>query len=67
MLSRVLEALAEDLKERGGLDPSECFIDGTFVVAKKGGGRWARPSGARGYEAHGGCRRLWSSSRRPHG
>ncbi len=46
-LSRILEALAEDLKERGGLDLSECFIDGTFVVAKKGGTRWERPSGAR--------------------
>lgn len=32
---RVLEALAQDLKERGKLDLSECFIDGTFVVAKK--------------------------------
>ncbi|HEX8835069.1 MAG TPA: IS5 family transposase [Abditibacteriaceae bacterium] len=35
-LRHVLEALAADLKERGGLDLSECFIDGTFVVAKKG-------------------------------
>jgi hypothetical protein len=43
----VLEALAEDLKERGGLDLSECFVDGTFVVAKKGDHRWGRPSGAR--------------------
>jgi transposase len=34
-LERVLEALARDLKERGKLDLSECFIDGTFVVAKK--------------------------------
>jgi hypothetical protein len=33
---RVLEALATDLKEHGGLDLSECFIDGTFVAAKKG-------------------------------
>ena len=33
---RILEALAQDLKERGKLDLSECFIDGTFVVAKKG-------------------------------
>ncbi len=32
---RILEALARDLKERGKLDLSECFIDGTFVVAKK--------------------------------
>ncbi len=47
VLGSVLEALAEDLEERGGLDPSECFIDGTFVVAKKGGLAWERPSGAR--------------------
>ena len=29
--------MAEDFKERGNLDLSECFINGTFVVAKKGG------------------------------
>src|SRR5579864_1553142 len=46
-LERVLEALAEDLKERGKLDLAECFIDGTFVVAKKGADAWARPSGAK--------------------
>jgi transposase len=40
-----LEALAEDLRSRGKLDLSECFIDGTFVVAKKGGSAWERPSG----------------------
>ncbi len=45
-LGRVLQALAEDVQERGGLDLSECFIDGTFIVAKKGGLAWARPSGA---------------------
>ena len=33
----VLEVLAEDLRERGQIDLSECFIDGTFIVAKKGG------------------------------
>jgi transposase len=44
---RILEALARDLKERGKLDLSECFIDGTFVVAKKGGHTWDRPSGAK--------------------
>src|SRR5215469_6923032 len=33
-VERVLEALAHDLKERGKLDLSACFIDGTFVVAK---------------------------------
>ena len=44
---RMLEALARDLKERGNLDLSECFIDGTFVVAKKGADVWERPSGAK--------------------
>ena len=46
-LERLLRALAEDLKERGDLDLSECFIDGTFVVAKKGDEAWERPSGAK--------------------
>ena len=35
-LGRLLEALAQDLESRGEIDLSECFIDGTFVVAKKG-------------------------------
>ena len=43
----ILHALTFDLKERGGLDLSECFVDGTFVGAKKGEGQWERPSGAR--------------------
>ena len=46
-LVRVLQTLAEDLRERGGLDLRECFIDGTFIAAKKGGTQWAKPSGAR--------------------
>lgn len=46
-LKRVLETLAEDLRARGDLDLSECFIDGTFVVAKKGAQKSERPSGAR--------------------
>ena len=33
----ILEALAEDLRKRGKLDLAQCFIDGTFVGAKKGG------------------------------
>lgn len=36
-LEQVVCALARDLEERGGIDLSECFIDGTFVSAKKGG------------------------------
>jgi transposase len=47
LLERILRALATDLEERGGIDLAECFIDGTFVVAKKGGAVWERPSGAR--------------------
>jgi transposase len=34
---KVLKKLAEDLRERGKIDVSECFIDGTFASAKKGG------------------------------
>jgi transposase len=43
----VLGRLVEDVKERGGLDLTECFIDGTFVMAKKGAQGWEKPSGAR--------------------
>jgi transposase len=46
IFERLLQALAADLQGRGRLDLPECFIDGTFVVAKKGGGEWERPSGA---------------------
>ena len=53
VLDRVLQALAQDLEERGEIDLSECFIDGTFVVAKKGASKWERPSGAK-------VRRSWS-------
>jgi transposase len=47
VFKNILMALAKDLKERGDLDLSECFIDGTFVIAKKGDRGWERPSGAR--------------------
>jgi len=50
--SRILRAFAEDLKERGKIDLEECFIDGTFITAKKGGFVWEKPSGAR-------ARRSW--------
>ena len=39
--------MAEDLRQRGGLDLSKCFIDGTFIAAKKGEGKLERPSGAK--------------------
>jgi transposase len=47
VLDRLLFALAEDVRTRGGLDLSECFIDGSFVIAKKGAQGWAPPSGAK--------------------
>jgi transposase len=47
VLEALAEALAEDLEERGEIDLSECYIDGTFVVAKKGGREWERLSGAK--------------------
>lgn len=47
VIERVLLAIAQDLKDRGGLDLRECFIDGTFVPAKKGGAALGRPSGGR--------------------
>ena len=47
VFERVLQALADDLHERGGLDLSECHIDGTFVIAKKGATGLERPGGAR--------------------
>jgi hypothetical protein len=39
MFEKILQALATtDLRERGGIDLSECYIDGgTFIVAKKEG------------------------------
>ncbi len=43
----ILRKLVQDVKERGNLDLTECFIDGTFVMAKKGAQGWEKPSGAR--------------------
>jgi len=37
IFEHILQALATDLRARGGLDLSESFIDGTFAVANKGG------------------------------
>ena len=46
-LRTVLEVLAQDLYERGGIKLDECFIDGSFAPAKKGAWASAKPSGAR--------------------
>ena len=45
--SILLLTLAQHLKDAGGLDLKECFVDGTFVPAKKRGDKWGKPSGAR--------------------
>src|SRR5205085_3177573 len=50
---QMLNVLAEDLKTRGQLDLSECFIDATFVPAKKGASASARPNAAK-------VAKLWS-------
>jgi len=45
---QILNVLAEDLYTRGQIDLAECFIDGTFVPAKKGAPPSAKPSVAKG-------------------
>ena len=65
LLERILRALATDLEERGGIELSACFIDGTFVVAKKGG-LCGKDQAGPGYEDHGSCSPCWSAGRRPH-
>ena len=40
-------AFLADLNERGKIRWDECFVDGSFAPAKKGGRAWARPSAAR--------------------
>jgi transposase len=47
VMETMLMTLAQHLKEAGGLDLKECFVDGTFVPAKKGGDSSGRPSGAK--------------------
>lgn len=37
VFKKILEALAKDLLQRGGIDVREAFIDGTFASAMKGG------------------------------
>jgi len=37
VFAEILTVLAQDMEQRGKLNLSECFIDGTFAPAKKGG------------------------------
>ena len=45
-MEKLLLTLARHLQEAGGLDLKECFVDGTFVPAKKGGSWLGKPSAA---------------------
>ena len=47
LLEKVLNKLTWHLRQHGDFDLSECFIDGSFVGAKKGALPSAKPSGAR--------------------
>jgi transposase len=47
VFEKILTVLAEDMEQRGKIDLEECFIDGTFSSAKKGGVRSEKPSEAR--------------------
>jgi hypothetical protein len=46
-LDAILWCISETLHMDGVIDLSECFIDGSFVGAKKGGSVLAKPSAAR--------------------
>lgn len=48
LFDEILMALAEDLRERGGIDLREAFIDGSFAPAKKGALALAKLSGGKG-------------------
>jgi transposase len=47
VMRQLVEALAKDLMARGSVDLSECFIDGSFCMAKKGALLWARLGGVK--------------------
>ena len=47
VMEKLLLTLADHLERAGGLDLKECFVDGTFVPAKKGGSWWGKPSGVK--------------------
>jgi transposase len=44
VFDKVIEALASDLQQRGKIDLSECFIDGSFSLAKRGAHLWEKLS-----------------------
>ncbi len=63
VMEKLLIVLAQHLKDAGGLDLKECFVDGTFVPAKKGGALRRENQARQGDQDHGYCRQPWSSCR----
>lgn len=53
VFEQLLQALAQDMEERGGISLEECFIDGTFASAKKGASVLVPRNGVK-------ARRSWS-------
>ena len=47
VMEEILHTLVADVRDRGDLDLTECFIDGFFVPAKKGAQGWEKPSGVK--------------------
>src|SRR5450759_163902 len=66
VIEAVLQGLARDLHKRGGLDLSECFVDGSFSAARPGGFKVGKTKRGKGLQNHGNWRRSWSSNRHPH-
>ncbi|WP_151638115.1 MULTISPECIES: IS5 family transposase [Noviherbaspirillum] len=72
VMRQILEALARHLQEAGKIDLSECFIDGTFVVAKKGGPKVGKTKRGKGSklmviaDAHGLPLAVHTASASPH-
>lgn len=55
VMEKILRSLVEHLRKRGKIDLAETFIDASFVEAKKGGQKLAKPSLVR-------AQRSWQSS-----
>ena len=66
-LDRLLQRLAEDLRDRGKIDLSEAFVDATFASAKKRGPEIGPTRRGKGSKGHGDLRARRSSYRRARG
>src|SRR5580704_8536068 len=48
VMTRIMTALARELRIRGAIDTREAFIDASFAPAKKGGSKVGKTNAARG-------------------